>query len=75
MMERDDALIRGVARLCDLEVEYDMTRRVLAVMVERVQQLTGSDEVQVGDDALADLPDLTAWRDEATGAISMHTNR
>lgn len=53
-----------MARLCDLEVEYDMTIRVLAVVVERLQQATGSLEVQISDEALGDLPDLTAWRIE-----------
>lgn len=72
-MKRDDALAQNVARLCDLEVEYEMTIRVLAVLVERVQQLTGSGEVQISDQAVADQPDLTAWRNEST--ISLTTAR
>lgn len=74
-MKRDDALIRGVQRLCDLEVEYDLTVRVLAVMVERVQQLTGADEVHVEPAALDEQPDLTAWRVEPDGAICLRAGR
>lgn len=47
----------------DLKAEYDVTVRCLAVLVERLQQLTGSAEVQISDAAIADQPDLTAWRD------------
>lgn len=51
-----------------------MTLRVLAVLVERVQQLTGSSEVQISDAAIGDLPDLTAWRNEVD-CISLTTVR
>lgn len=51
-MDRNDALAE----------EYDTTIRVVAVLVERLQQLTGSVEVQISDEAMRDQPDLTAWR-------------
>ena len=61
---------------CHLEEEYDMTIRVLAVLVERLQQLTGSAEVQIADRLVTgDLPDLTAWRNEDTATISLTTAR
>lgn len=49
---------------CGLQDEYDVTVRVLAVLVERLQHLTGSSEVQIADSAVADQPDLTAWRND-----------
>lgn len=61
-MKRDDALIRNVARLCDLEIEYDMTLRVLAVVVEQLQIVLGAAEIRLADKAITDQPDLTAWR-------------
>jgi hypothetical protein len=68
-------LAANVARLCDLEVEYDMTIRVLALLVERLQQLTGSSEVQVSEVLLVDdPPDLSAWR-SIQGAICMTAAR
>lgn len=63
VMKRDDALLRNVERLCDLEVEYDMTIRVLAVVVERLQAATGASEIQIAESAILAQPDLTAWRD------------
>lgn len=63
-MKRDDELVRKVARLADLELEYDMTIRVLSIMVERVQQLTGARVVDVAQSAIDNQPDLTAWRNE-----------
>lgn len=42
-----------------------MTIRVLAVVVERLLQLTGSKEVQISDALIIDQPDLTAWRNES----------
>lgn len=42
-----------------------MTIRVLALVVERLQRLTGSSEVQISDALLTDdQPDLTAWRND-----------
>ena len=64
-MKRDEQLLRSVERLCDLEVEYDMTVRVLAVLVEQQQRLTRTDEIRVSDADVLDQPDLTAWRDPA----------
>lgn len=74
MKERDDELIASVARLCDLEVEYDLTLRVLAVVAERLQDATDSREIQVSDEALADQPDLKAWRDDE-GLIRLQVSR
>ena len=62
-MKRDDQLLRSVERLCDLEVEYDMTVRVLAVLVEMQQTSTRTTEIRIPDEAVGDQPDLTAWRD------------
>ena len=74
-MKRDDSLLKSVERLLDLEVEYDMTVRVLAVLVEMNQQLSRSDEIHISDDALLDQPDLTAWRDAQTGTITLKATR
>ena len=73
-MKRDDGLLKSVERLCDLEVEYDMTVRVLAVLVETVQRLTRTSEIRVYDADVADQPDLTAWRD-SSGFIAMKATR
>lgn len=62
-MKRDDQLLKSVERLCDLEVEYDMTVRVLAVCVELLQQALRQGEIRVSDTEVGDQPDLTAWRD------------
>lgn len=59
----------------DLEAEYDVTVRVLAVLVERLQRLTGSHEIQISDAAVTDQPDLTAWRNEAEGSVSLRASR
>jgi hypothetical protein len=64
-MKRDDQLLKSVERLCDLEVEYDMTIRVLAVCVELLQGQMRQDEIRVSDAQVTDQPDLTAWRDPA----------
>lgn len=74
-MKRDDALVQNVARLADLEVQYDTTIRVLAVLVERVQQLTGSAEIQISVAAIIDQPDLNAWRDASDSIISLTATR
>jgi len=73
-MIRDDALLSSVERLCDLEVEYDVTVRVLAVVVERLQRQTRSKEIQVSQQATEDLPDLTAFRDD-DGSYVLRTSR
>jgi hypothetical protein len=51
-----------------------VTVRLLTVLVERLQQLTGSSEVQISDAAFADLPDLNGWRNEFD-SISLATAR
>lgn len=73
--KRDDALLRSVERLCDLEVEYDMTMRALAVLVEQPQQVTGGERIDIPDAAILDQPDLIAWRDEASGTIRLSARR
>lgn len=74
-MKRDEALAKRLAYLVDLEVEYDMTIRLLAVLVERVQEITGADEIQVSDQTVADQPDLSAWRNLSEHTICMKTVR
>lgn len=74
-VKRDDALLRSVERLCDLEVEYDLTLRVLAVLVERVQDLTGGARIDIADAAIYDQPDLSAWRDAESGMICLSAGR
>jgi hypothetical protein len=74
-MKRDDALLRSVEHLLDLEVEYDMTVRVLAVVVEMVQQLSHATEIHISDSAVVDQPDLTAWRDAEAGIIVLRATR
>jgi hypothetical protein len=74
-MKRDDSLLKSVERLLDLEVEYDMTVRVLAVLVEQVQHLSRSDEIHISDETLLDQPDLTAWRDAKSGVITLKATR
>lgn len=77
-MQRDDALTEQVKRPrpsgatceCRLEAEYQMTISVLAVLVERVQRLTGCTEVQIFDTAIADQPDLSAWRDPESVSLA-----
>jgi hypothetical protein len=73
-VKRDDQLLKSVERLCDLEVEYAVTIQVLAVLVEMVQQLSHSNEIQVSDSAVVDQPDLMAWRD-AEGTITLRATR
>lgn len=59
---------------CYLKEEYHMTLRVLAIMVERLQQLTGSSEVEISHLAINDQPDLQAWLN-GSGSISLTTSR
>ena len=73
-MIRDDALLNSIERLCDLEVEYDVTVRVLAVVVERLQQQTRSKEIRVPVQATEDLPDLTAFLGD-DGSYVLRTSR
>jgi hypothetical protein len=56
------ALADDLSRLRAIEREYRMTLRVLAVVVERL--LGEGEHVVITDEALADTPDLVAWRDE-----------
>jgi hypothetical protein len=65
--------VRGL--YAQLRAEYDMTIRVLAVVVEQLLLLTGDDELQVTDQAVTDQPDLTAWRNESDHCISLRTSR
>jgi hypothetical protein len=74
-MEPDIELVENVARLARLEVEYAMTICVLAVLVERLQQLTGASLVQLAFPAVTDHPDLRAWRDEDTGMFNLQAGR
>lgn len=74
-MKQDVMLAQDVARLVNVEIEYDLTLRVLAVMVERVQELTGADEIQISDQAIYDRPDLSAWRNAAKRTICLKTAR
>jgi hypothetical protein len=73
-MIRDDALLRSVERLCDLEVEYDMTIRVLSVLVEQLQQQTRGSEIRVAQSSVDNQPDLSAWRND-DGSVSLRASR
>jgi hypothetical protein len=46
----------------------------MAVLVEMVQQLTRSNEVNISDAAVVDQPDLVAWRN-AEGTITLRATR
>jgi hypothetical protein len=74
-MARDTTPVQTISRLTDLEVEYDMTLRVVSVLVERLQKLTGTREVQIPDAEVMDQPDLMAWRTAGEKSISLTTSR
>lgn len=63
------------ARLKGVEKEYQVTVRVLAVLAERLLALTGGDVVTVTDRALAESPDLNAWRDTAITGVAIAVSR
>ncbi len=64
-----------LARLTAVEREYHVTMRVLAVMAERLLALTGGEFVAISDDALADSPDLHAWRNNDTASVLIEVSR
>lgn len=57
------------ARLRALEQEYRVTVKVLAIVVERLLDGSSGEHVVITDEALADTPDLVAWRDEARSQV------
>ena len=51
-----------LAQLLAVKREYGVTVRVLAVVIELLLIEVGGDTVEISDEALADAPDLKAWR-------------
>lgn len=63
------------ARMPDVELEYRLTLRVLAVICERLLAATGGQLIEVGDAAVRDSPDLIALRDEPGNRILISVER
>lgn len=63
-------------RIERVEAEYRMTLALLAVVCERLLAThTLATAVVVGDAAIANRPDMVAWRDEDARAIVIAVSR
>lgn len=62
-------------RLRNVEREYRVTVRVLAVVAERLLAVTKAQELEVGADAMLDTPDLDAYLDPGRGVIVIKVSR
>lgn len=59
-----------------VEAEYRMTLAALAVVCERLLASNGhATAVVIGDAAIANRPDMVAWRDEEARAIVITVSR
>lgn len=67
--------IDRLARLIDVEKEYRVTILVLSVIIEQLLRTTGGQTVEITDQALADAPDLRAWRNPALCTVELTTSR
>lgn len=70
-----DEFLDQMARLRDLEKEYRVTLLVLSVLVEQMLRMTGGTSVEIADSALADAPDLNAWRNEQRYTVELAVSR
>lgn len=58
-----------------LRNEYHVTMRVLAVLVERVLELTGSEIIELDETVVTNAPDLHAFMDEHRRVIGLKVTR
>ena len=70
-----DEFLDQMARLRDLEKEYRVTLLVLSVVAEQLLRNTGGTSVEISDTALADAPDLKAWRNEDRLTVEIAVSR
>lgn len=64
-----------LARLLATQREYNVTIRVLAIVVEMLLKVTGAEQAEIGDAAIQDAPDLKAWRDDPRNAVVIEVAR
>lgn len=63
------------ARLRNIEREYAVTVRVLAVVVERAIENANAHGLVVTDEALMNAPDLRAWREQEKYQVVIQVSR
>lgn len=74
-MESTLGLVDELNRLRDIEREYRITLRALAIVTERLLVATKSHAVEISDSAIESGPDLRAWRDEARRGVVITVER
>lgn len=62
-------------RLRAIKLEYSVTVRVLAVVVELLLAEVGGDTIEISDETLADSPDLRAWRVNERSTVAITVDR
>lgn len=73
-----DPLEQYAAEITDLRLirdEYQVTVRVLAVVVELLLAEVGGDTIEISDETLARSPDLRAWREPAKNTVAITVSR
>jgi hypothetical protein len=63
------------AHLQAVQREHWVTLNVLGIVVEQLLALTGGETVEIADSALADAPDLQAWRNAARSTVELAVSR
>lgn len=77
----DDLMTKGaryvdeVTRLKAVEREFLVMRRVLAITVQRLLELTGGDSVEITDAALQDAPGVLGWRNLPNKSVEIELDR
>lgn len=74
-MGTDNEPMTTRAHLLRIQREYYALVRVLPIVIEQLLRFTGGEGVEVSDEALADAPDLDAWRDEEHGGVVLTVKR
>ena len=74
-MSTDNEPMTTRAHLLAIQREYYMTVRVLGNAIEQLLRFTGGESLEVTDAALADAPDLDAWRNDDRGSVELTVKR
>jgi hypothetical protein len=59
------ALNRRLAMLEGIQREYAVTIRVVGILTQRLLAVTGGEMLVITDAAMAESPDVRAWREDA----------
>ena len=60
-----------LAALLRIKAEYEVTIRVVAILVERLLAEVGGDAIEISDANCDNPPDFKAWRDVEAKSVKM----